>query len=478
MESFILLFKHCRFWVGQCPGLLVGLLLLLTQQGWAQIYSTYYTTPKLQYLDLATQTWTNKTAPPLNLRILVAYQGKLYAEPMNSNKFYEYNPVTDTWTEKAPKIGSNYYSGEIEVAGDYIYYSVNNSVNSSSISFLRYDIKSNTWTQLPSAPSKLRAEELVYDGGDYIYCATFDYNIPGPLLRYSISANSWVTMPTPVNPASLAYDGMAFKNGKLYFCTSLNNSFYSYDPITTTYTSLANTPDKDWVLTNGDGNYLYSASSTGIHRYDISTNTWTNLPTVTSNSLVYMGPSCSLTGTVTATPATCATAGGVNANAALTLMTSSGGPTKVGYSLGSSYTGPAFSAATAVTTAPMVLSNTLPNPSVPQPYTIRLFQDATCYKDVVATLTPTLCLTSDLSLSVSPATQSGSKGELLTYTLTMTNAGPDAASNVKVDVKVPTNATLLTASPQLGTYSNATHKWEVSSLPVGSQTLTVTLKMN
>lgn len=187
---------------------------------------------------------------------------------------------------------------------------------------------------------------------------------------------------------------------------------------------------------------------------------------------------CTATGVATTVQATCGAGGAVNANAALTLSSYSSGITKIGYSAGSSYAGPDFSTATAVTAAPMTLVNNLTNPSVLQPYTIRVFQDAACYKDVVVTLAPTQCLTSDLSLSLSPVTQTGAKGELLTYTLTLTNAGPDAETDVQVDVKVPTNATLLTASPQVGTYSAATQKWVISSLPVGAKTLTVTLKMN
>jgi uncharacterized repeat protein (TIGR01451 family) len=303
------------------------------------------------------------------------------------------------------------------------------------------------------------------------------------MVRYSISGNSWTTL--PLAPISVG-PGLAFKNGKLYFIASNSSSsptdFYSFDPTTSTYTKLANMPGVTQTLISGDGGYLYSneLSSTDFYRYNTATNTWDTYTGAGSGffALAYIGNTCTPTASVTATPATCAGTGGVNADAALTLTAYGGGVTKVGYSTGSSYTGPAFASATALTAAPMTLSNTLANPTVAQPYTVRVFQDATCYKDISVVLNPTLCITGNGSLSISPAQLSGNKGETVSFTVTLTNAGPDAVPNAQVRVPIPANTTLLTASAQQGTYSPGTQKWDVGTMPVGSKTLTVTLKMN
>lgn len=189
-------------------------------------------------------------------------------------------------------------------------------------------------------------------------------------------------------------------------------------------------------------------------------------------------PACDVTGAGEAVQAGCIATGGVNANAALTLSSYGGGATKVGYSVGSGYTGADFSSATALTAAPMTLVNTLPNPVSDQPYTIRVFQNSTCYKDIAVILKPQVCLTSDISVSVSPLSQTAASGETQTYIVTVTNAGPDPSSGVKIEVPIPVNRTFLSASPQQGTYTESTQLWDVGNLAVGSKTLTLTIKVN
>lgn len=186
---------------------------------------------------------------------------------------------------------------------------------------------------------------------------------------------------------------------------------------------------------------------------------------------------CLVTGTVGVVQATCAANGGSNSDAQLLLNSYSGGATRVGYSTGSSYTGSAYSAATAVNITPMTLATGLANPASLQPYTVRVFKDASCYKDFVVTLDPKVCLTADLSLTASPPTKSGNKGEQVTYTFTLTNAGPDAAPTVTASIPLPGNTTFLSATASQGTYNSGTAIWDLGTVPVGSQTITLTLQI-
>lgn len=177
---------------------------------------------------------------------------------------------------------------------------------------------------------------------------------------------------------------------------------------------------------------------------------------------------------VTVTQPTCS-AGVANADGALTITSYSGAVTRVGFSAGSTYSGPAYASAVGVTALPMVLANNLPNPTTVQPYTIRFFTDATTYKDVVVTLAPKQCATADLSLTVSPPTASGNKGEQVSYTFTLTNAGPNPALNVTACIPIPPNTTFLSATTTQGSYNAGSTLWNLGTVPVGSQTITVTL---
>lgn len=189
------------------------------------------------------------------------------------------------------------------------------------------------------------------------------------------------------------------------------------------------------------------------------------------------GGLCTLSATATTTAATCSGSGAI-ANGQLILATNSGG-TKAAYSIGSSYSGVDFSSATSIGSLPYTVTSTLTNPTVPQPYTIRVFNSATCYQDYVVVLPPTKCVAADLSVTVSPVTQTGNAGEFLTYTVTLNNAGPDTAGDIQIKVPMPEpKATLLSAQASNGTYNTTTNIWTITSLPVGNATLAFTVKVN
>lgn len=461
MKSIRVLLKHPTARLSPGLGLLIMALLLLTRQGWGQIYTgKYANSVQFQYFDLTTQTWTIKTQPPGNYMYdLAYYQGKLYS--FLPGYLYIYDIANNNWSRPQNSVTNH---SMLVTAGNYIYYLRFNG------NFGRYDPAANTWTQL--APT-ITWGHLTYDGGDYIYAGLWDGS---SLKRYSISTDTWTTLRIPPNPT----DGVAFKNGKVYIGSQTTVGFAYYNPVTKTYTSLANPPVSIVKLVNGDGNYLYATSNgSGWARYDVSTNTWTKMLGVADINMVYTGPTstCSPTASVTVTQATCDTGGGVNANAALTLTSYGGSVTKVGYSVGSSYTGPVFANATAVTTAPMILSNMLANPVSDQPYTIRVFADTTCYQDYRVTLSPNVCLTADLSLTASSLTSSGAKDEQLTYTFTLTNAGPNAAPNVTACIPLPGNTQFLSAKTSQGSYNSGTTIWDLGTVAVGSQTIVLTLQV-
>lgn len=456
MKTIHLHFKKTGRWLW----LIVWGLLLTGQVQAQKIYTTGLNRGSgfVSY-DLNSDTWT-KLAPQANTYWdCVFHQGKLYG--ITTGIAYVYDIANNSWSTVSNSAfrASDYLTSD----GKYIY------INHTSTDFKRWDPVTNTATSLAVRPVADGYADIAYDGVDYIYATG------NKLLRYSISQDTWTVLATPpFNP-----QGIAIKNGKIYLSGYGSYRFAVYDVATDSYTTLTNTPFMNMLtVENGDGNLIYLTDPYGNwSKYDVSTGVWTTMPSNADRGFVYLGATCSPMATATATQATCASGGGVNANAALTLSSYGGGVTKVGYSAGSSYAGPDFSTATAVTAAPMTLVNSLTNPTVDQPYTIRIFKDATCYLDVISVLKPQVCLTSDVSVSVSPLSQTAASGEMQKYTVTVTNAGPDP-SDVKLRVPIPTNRTLLGASPQQGTYTESTQIWDVGNLSVGSKTLILTIKVN
>jgi PKD domain len=126
-------------------------------------------------------------------------------------------------------------------------------------------------------------------------------------------------------------------------------------------------------------------------------------------------PTCDVTATVLATQATC-TALVPNSDGKIEITAHSGGGTKVGYSIGADYTGPDFATATTLTAAPYGVATGLPNPSVNQPYTVRVYQNATCFKDYTVLLPYKQCTMSNLCITAATTPQTANKGEIVTYT--------------------------------------------------------------
>jgi uncharacterized repeat protein (TIGR01451 family) len=153
----------------------------------------------------------------------------------------------------------------------------------------------------------------------------------------------------------------------------------------------------------------------------------------------------------------------------------------VDYTIGSSYTGIGFNSVSAsvIGVLPHTVVNTLPNPIVNQPYTIRIFKDASTFSDISVLMPPKQCTTADLSVSVTVSPQTGNQGEILVYTITVTNNGPDTDPAVFVKIPIPNNVTYMSSTATQGSYNDLTKNWDVGSVANGvSKILTLSLKVN
>lgn len=81
------------------------------------------------------------------------------------------------------------------------------------------------------------------------------------------------------------------------------------------------------------------------------------------------------------------------------------------------------------------------------------------------TLVPTR---SDLALAVTADRIAPNVGDLVTFTITLANAGPDDATGVRIRDLLPAGLSLVAASPSEGIYARSTGIWEVGRLAAGT----------
>jgi uncharacterized repeat protein (TIGR01451 family) len=82
---------------------------------------------------------------------------------------------------------------------------------------------------------------------------------------------------------------------------------------------------------------------------------------------------------------------------------------------------------------------------------------------------------SDLSLTKTASTTTPTVGANVTFTVTLTNAGPTAATGVMVRDQLPAGLTFVSATPSQGSYNSASGVWTVGTVAAAaSPTLQIT----
>ena len=534
----------------------------------AQIYGNDIYSPLLKYYDIATNTWSTKFISSQNIRSVAYLNNMVYAtdfvpgniSPAPLPRLSQYNSSTNKWT--VLDANSGILAAWVIAAKGVIYYGAGGLLK-------KYDPATNTvvaLTPLGTSNPITTVSQVSYDGDNYIY----GYSGNVRLSRYNIATNTYelLTISCQVVPTAVAY-----LNSVVYY-TALNKGLYKYDPIADTHTIVSSITNGQAGMTT-DGTNLYIGGSGGFFKYDLTANTWTTLSSsIAFNSLTTSITPCSATAAISIIPATCS--GSTANNNAQIIVNTFSGATKVDYSLGSTYTGAGFTTATIIGTTPYTVVNNLPNPTTNQPYTIRVFNSSTCYKDTVVTLHPSvvptatasavsascagllpnsdaqlilntfteaskygysvgetytgvgfstatalggtvpftivnnldnpvadqlytirifssatcykdmslilptqICASADLSIAVSPNSLTKNGGETATYTITVTNNGPNTATNAIVKVSIPQGRTFLSAQLSQGSYDSNTEQWTIGILPNGSNaTITISIGVN
>lgn len=158
---------------------------------------------------------------------------------------------------------------------------------------------------------------------------------------------------------------------------------------------------------------------------------------------------------------------------------------RVGYSLGTTYTGTAFAATAKLSTfAGGYLSSTLQTPTntAGTEYTIRVYKaDTTCYYDQAFTLDyvnfnePPKYPDIQVSVLKSPDLGFYALGSTVSIVVTVENKGTGPATGVEYTVGIPAGLTGVTGTTSVGTYDNTTKKWTIGNLAANQANVILTL---
>lgn len=245
---------------------------------------------------LETQNWGRVTSPPVycGAGTVASYDGNgsIYYAPGGptatpSNRFFRYDISTDTWTELAtfPSTVGNIADGTMVVQGNKRYFYLFRG--QSSPSFWRYDVSANSWSTLNSFPTSGNVSNgisLAWDGGSMLYAMA---NTSGEFKRFDIVSGTWTNLATVPDQSDIRQT-MTFVNGTLYSLgLKYSGNYYalrSYNPQTAVWTVLsANSStgsefDNPPPTATDGGRYIYSIMGTEVwlqmRRYDTVNQTW------------------------------------------------------------------------------------------------------------------------------------------------------------------------------------------------------------
>ena len=212
-----------------------------------------------------------------------------------------YGETANTWTVLASAPTGIYTGGSLayDTTTDSVFLTRGNWKNN----YYKYDVLNNSWSQLPDTPATFNqgASQVVYNG--YIYALRGGNT--ANFYRYNITENSW-EIPTkglfgPSIPGGWTYFPFYYgtsvvtdENENMYLIRGHHdNVFVRYNVTTGTTTEMAKLPVGAWdgssLVYVGNHNEIYyspgsigttrSGSSNYFYKYDIPTNTWSEVTT-------------------------------------------------------------------------------------------------------------------------------------------------------------------------------------------------------
>lgn len=220
-------------------------------------------------------TWTRKAGLPVKRVSHVGFsiKGKGYicggmdAGGTDCKDLWQYNPSTNTWTQKADMPGQARRELSVFVVDTFAYVGHGRNVISSDIffSFNRYDACTNTWSAIADCPvQRYTSTGFSIDSLGYVGCGI----LPGvarykDFYEYNPRTDKWRQVAgLPSNALNRSYAGIAVVKHKAYLMGGFEGQhmadFYEFDPVANTWTQKANYPGgkRNSVSAFGLGDYV------------------------------------------------------------------------------------------------------------------------------------------------------------------------------------------------------------------------------
>lgn len=224
-----------------------------------------------------------------------SYGSKGYVGLNNSNQFWEFDPVKNSWTKLADFPGSRRLFGTGFVIDDKIYFGMGVNYQNSSTTYFNdwweYDISSNKWTKKSDYPATVKQKSKAFAIGNTGYLSTGLANNSGivDLYTYSTSTDTWTNIShdtklikVPVNWKSAnGFSDHAILGFITHYGYKSDKGMFKYTPATNAWQKLADLP----VVFYDEPNTFVSFTLNGtlyiqvfyqntIYSYNGNSNTW------------------------------------------------------------------------------------------------------------------------------------------------------------------------------------------------------------
>jgi len=223
---------------------------------------------------------------------------------MDAKKYvWKFNPADYTWRKM--EIPFQFNVAQLTATSSKAYLYINTDLNN----FWEYDPTSNQWTNKASYMAGVRNFGSMFSANGDVYLGMGklagpfgNYTPDNSIYKYAVSSNSWQKVtdyPTDFGNGERMRPNVWVVNNTMYIGAGASNSgqnqFHSYNLATSIWTRLKDVPDVrsdaiGFTFENeiflAAGNKFSGGSELDITKYDINTNTWARLPDLISSPQV------------------------------------------------------------------------------------------------------------------------------------------------------------------------------------------------